>query len=230
VSASGSGLQQTERVAPYPPPARGESRLPPLLTVIAAIALQVLLPPRLVVGPKWVLPALEGLMVVALVIISPQRKVRANHPASRRISIAIAALVSLANATSLGLLTHYLLHHNVSNGRGLIFAGVLIWLTNLLIFALWYWEMDRGGPGKRAMGRDGPPDFLFPQMSDDRIEPREWRPKFIDYMYVSLTNNTAFSPTDTMPLTPMAKSVMGIQSVVSLMTIGLIVSRAVNIL
>jgi hypothetical protein len=107
---------------------------------------------------------------------------------------------------------------------------MLIWLTSLLIFALWYWEMDRGGPGKRAAGHDQPPDFLFPQMSDDRIEPLEWRPKFIDYLYVSLTNNTAFSPTDTMPLTPMAKSVMGIQAIASLVTIGLIVSRAVNIL
>ena len=83
---------------------------------------------------------------------------------------------------------------------------MLIWLTNLLIFALWYWEMDRGGPGQaRRRHTTAPPDFLFPQMSDDRIEPRDWRPKFIDYLYVSLTNNTAFSPTDTMPLTPMAK-------------------------
>ena len=156
--------------------------------------------------------------------------VEEEHPRRRRIALGLTAFVSAANIFSLGALTHHLLHHNVSNGRGLIFSGVLIWLTNLLIFALWYWEMDRGGPGKRAMGRDGRPDFLFPQMSDDRIEPLSWRPKFIDYLYVSLTNNTAFSPTDTMPLTPMAKSVMGLQSVVSLMTIGLIVSRAVNIL
>ena len=107
---------------------------------------------------------------------------------------------------------------------------MLIWLTNFLIFGLWYWEIDRGGPGQRAAGHDGAPDFLFPQMTDDRIEPRDWRPSFIDYLYVSLTNATAFSPTDTMPLTPMAKSVMGVQSLVSLVTIGLIVSRAVNIL
>ncbi len=131
---------------------------------------------------------------------------------------------------SLVELSHYLLHHDVSNGRELIGAGVLIWLTNFLIFSLWYWELDRGGPGRRAAGHDGPPDFLFPQMSDDRIEPLDWRPRFIDYLYVSLTNATAFSPTDTMPLTPMAKSMMGIQSVVSLVTVGLIVSRAVNIL
>ena len=107
---------------------------------------------------------------------------------------------------------------------------MLIWLTNFLIFALWYWELDRGGPGKRAAGHDQAPDFLFPQMSDDRIEPLNWRPQFIDYLYVSLTNATAFSPTDTMPLTPMAKSVMGIQSLVSLVTLGLIVARAVNVL
>ena len=107
---------------------------------------------------------------------------------------------------------------------------MLIWLTNFLIFALWYWETDRGGPGRRAAGHDRAPDFLFPQMSDDRIEPLEWRPQFIDYLYVSLTNATAFSPTDTMPLTPTAKIIMGMQSLVSLVTIGLIVSRAVNIL
>jgi uncharacterized membrane protein len=107
---------------------------------------------------------------------------------------------------------------------------VLIWLTNFLIFALWYWELDRGGPGRRAAGHDGAPDLLFPQMSDDRIEPLHWRPTFVDYLYVSLTNATAFSPTDTMPLTHGAKSIMGLQSLVSLVTIGLIISRAVNIL
>jgi uncharacterized membrane protein len=147
------------------------------------------------------------------------------------VALGLTAFVSAANIYSLGALTHFLLHHNPpGGGRPLIVAGVLIWLTNFLIFALWYWEMDRGGPGRRAAGHDGPPDFLFPQMSDDHIEPRDWRPKFIDYLYVSLTNATAFSPTDTMPLTPMAKTVMGVQSVVSLVTVGLIVSRAVNIL
>jgi uncharacterized membrane protein len=90
--------------------------------------------------------------------------------------------------------------------------------------------MDRGGPGRRAAGRDRAPDFLFPQMTDDRIEPVDWRPRFVDYLYVSLTNATAFSPTDTMPLSSAAKGTMGVQSLVSLVTIGLIVSRAVNIL
>jgi uncharacterized membrane protein len=148
----------------------------------------------------------------------------------RRWALALIAIVSAANIYSLAELTHFLLHSHVSNGRELIGSGALIWLTNFLIFSLWYWELDRGGPGKRAGGRDLAPDFLFPQMNDDAIEPRNWRPRFIDYLYLSLTNAMAFSPTDTMPLSATAKSVMGIQSLVSLVTIGLIISRAVNIL
>ena len=213
----------------YPPPPTGESLLQPLGTLLAAIVLQLFLPARLTVGPSWLVPALEGALLVGLFLAAP-RTLEREHPRRRTVAVGIIALVSAANVFSLAALTHFLLHHNVSNGRELIVSGVLIWLTNFLIFALWYWELDRGGPGKRASGHDTAPDFLFPQMNDDRIEPLHWRPKFIDYLYVSLTNATAFSPTDTMPLSPTAKSIMGVQSVVSLVTIGLIVSRAVNIL
>jgi uncharacterized membrane protein len=202
---------------------------PAQLTVLAAIALQLTLPSRLTVGPTWLLPALEGVLGIGLMMATPKR-IEHEHSIRRRIAISLIALVSAANVFSLVELTHYLLHHNVSNGRQLIVAGVLIWLTNFLIFALWYWEVDRGGPGLRAAGEDEAPDVLFPQMADDQIEPREWRPQFIDYLYVSLTNAAAFSPTDTMPLTHTAKSIMGVQSLVSLVTIGLIVSRAINIL
>jgi uncharacterized membrane protein len=214
---------------PYPPSPEAEPFWPAQLTVLLAIVVQVLLPERLTAGPGWLVPSMEGALLFGLIVVTPN-VVEDDHPRRRRIALSLTAFVTAANIFSLAALTHFLLHHNVADGRALIVAGVLIWLTNLLIFALWYWEMDRGGPGRRAAGRDGPPDFLFPQMSDDRIEPRDWRPKFVDYLYVSLTNNTAFSPTDTMPLTPMAKAVMGVQSVVSLLTIGLIVSRAVNIL
>ena len=206
-----------------------ESVWPAQLTVLAAIALQLSLPERLTVGPTWLVPALEGALVIGLAMATP-RELEGEHTLRRRFAVGLVAFVSAANTFSLATLTHYLLHHNVAEGQRLIVAGVVIWLTNFLIFGLWYWEIDRGGPGRRAAGNDGPPDFLFPQMSDDRIEPRDWRPKFIDYLYVSLTNAAAFSPTDTMPLTPMAKSIMGVQSIVSLVTIGLIVSRAVNIL
>jgi uncharacterized membrane protein len=197
--------------------------------VLTAIALQLLLPARLTVGPSWLVPGMEGALLLGMFMATP-RQLEHEHPRRRRAALGLTAFVSATNIFSLGALTHFLLHHNSPNGSELIVSGVLIWLTNFLIFALWYWEMDRGGPGRRAAGHDGPPDFLFPQMSDDHIEPRQWRPQFIDYLYVSLTNATAFSPTDTMPLTPTAKSVMGIQSLVSLVTIGLVVSRAVNIL
>jgi uncharacterized membrane protein len=217
---------------PYPPPPAGEPFWPAQLTVLAAIGLQLALPERLTAGPTWLVPALEGVLLAGLVIVN-RNQIEDEHPRRRRVALGLTAFVTAANIYSLGALTHFLLHHNPPGqtpGRDLIVSGVLIWLTNFLIFALWYWEMDRGGPGKRAAGRDRPPDFLFPQMSDDRIEPKFWRPSFIDYLYVSLTNATAFSPTDTMPLSAAAKGTMGVQSLVSLVTIGLIVSRAVNIL
>jgi uncharacterized membrane protein len=219
----------SEPARPYPPPPGAEAFWPIQATVLTAIGLQVGLSKRLTVGPAWLVPALEGVLLIGLSLATP-RQLEHEHTGRRRTAIALTALVSAANVFSLVELTHLLFHHNVANGHELIVSGMLIWLTNFLIFALWYWEIDRGGPGRRAAGHDAPPDFLFPQMSDDHIEPRYWRPQFIDYLYVSLTNATAFSPTDTMPLTPMAKCIMGVQSIVSLVTIGLVVSRAVNIL
>jgi uncharacterized membrane protein len=213
----------------YPPPPASEPFWPAQATILAAIALQLLLPARLIVGPKLLVPGLEGALLIGMFMATP-RQLEHEHTVRRRVALGLTAFVSAANIFSLGALTHFLLHHSTPNPRQLIVSGVLIWFTNLLIFGLWFWEIDRGGPGRRAAGHDGEPDFLFPQMSDDRIEPRDWRPTFIDYLYVSLTNNTAFSPTDTMPLTALAKCTMGIQSLVSLLTLGLIVSRAVNIL
>jgi len=217
------------RAREYPPPPAPEPAWPALATVLAAIVLQLTLPERLTVGPSWLLPALEGALLVGLTVAAP-KQLEGEHRRRRGIALGLIAFVSGANIFSLGALTHFLLHHHTNHPRELLFAGVLIWLTNFLIFALWYWELDRGGPGRRAAGRDQSPDFLFPQMSDDRIEPLNWRPQFIDYLYVSLTNATAFSPTDTLPLSAMAKSVMGVQSLVSLVTLGLIVARAVNVL
>jgi uncharacterized membrane protein len=213
----------------YPPPACAEPAWPSQLTALAAIALQLSLPDRLSAGTRWLLPGLEVVLLVGLLTATP-RRLEGHHTVRRRVAVGLIALVSLANAFSLSLLVHLLLHHRPVHGRELIIAGMLIWLTNFMIFGLWYWEIDRGGPGRRAAGEDGPPDFLFPQMNDDNVQPEGWRPRFIDYLYVSLTNAAAFSPTDTMPLTATAKSVMGLQSIISLVTIGLIVARAVNIL
>jgi hypothetical protein len=230
LSRSVSDLSSSPKGSPYPPPPGGEPHWPAQLTVLAAIALQLLLPSRLTVGSKWILPGLEAVMLLALFIASPQR-LEAPHSLRRQLTLATTAIVSLANGISLALLAHYLLHHGSPHAHQLIIAGTLIWLTNVLIFSLWYWEIDRRGPGLRAAGLDGPPDFLFPNMTDEiaRLSPG-WRPRFVDYFYVSLTNATAFSPTDTMPLTAQAKMMMGLQSLVSLVTLGLVVARAVNIL
>ncbi len=214
---------------PYPPPRRPEPFWPAQATVITAIVLQLLLPDRLIAGPRWLLPAMEAALLVGLSFATP-RQLERPHRTRRRVAVSLTGLVSLANIISLGLLARQLLHHGSPNPRQLIYAGMLIWVTNVLIFGLWYWEQDRGGPGQRAAGLDGPPDFLFPQMADDRIEPIHWRPRFFDYLYVSLTNAMALSPTDTMPLSQAAKGMMGLQSVASLVTIGLIIARAVNIL
>jgi uncharacterized membrane protein len=213
----------------YPPAARPERPWPAQLSVGVAVALQLALPGRLEAGPRWLVPALELSLLAVLVIATP-RQLQREHSRRRALALTLIGVVSFANVASLVLLSHELLQHGSPNARQLISAGALIWLTNVIIFGLWYWETDRGGPGVRAAGHDQAPDFLFPQMSDDRVEPLDWRPQFLDYLYVALTNATAFSPTDTMPLTVRAKSIMGIQSLVSLVTIGLVVARAVNIL
>lgn len=217
---------------PYPPPPRGESHWPPQLTMVVAILLQVLIPNRLSVGEqiKWALPTLEGVMLVGLVIASPQR-LEAPHSVRRMLTLSITGVVSIANGIALVLLARLLLQHNIQQGRQLIVAGSEIWLTNVLLFAFWYWEMDRGGPGLRAAGLDERPDFQFPQMTDEvGALYRSWRPQFVDYLYLSLTNAIAFSPTDTMPLSSQSKLTMGFQSLISLVTMGLVISRAVNIL
>jgi uncharacterized membrane protein len=214
---------------PYPPPGVSEPFWPAQLTVVATIALQFSLPGRLTVGPFWLVPSIEGLLLSGVVLSTPN-VIDDEHPRRRRVTLSLISFASAANIYSLAALCKYLLHHDVNHGSQLLLSGIVIWLTNFLIFGLWFWELDRGGPGKRVTGRDTPPDFLFPQMTDDTIEPRDWRPKFFDYLYVALTNATAFSPTDTMPLTATAKGMMGVQAVVSLVTLGLIVARAVNIL
>jgi hypothetical protein len=201
----------------------------PQLVVGCAIALQLSLSENVTVGPNWLFPALEGALLIGLVIVSPHPNVR-NSPLRRRVAMGMIGLVSAANIASLILLSHRLLHGGKANGHQLILSGVVLWCTNVLLFGLWYWEIDRGGPAARVRGERDTADFLFPQMTSPRYAPKNWTPKLVDYLYVSLTNATAFSPTDTMPLTPTAKWMMSAQSVASLVTVGLVVARAVNIL
>jgi hypothetical protein len=206
----------------------------PQLIVAGAIVLDVSLPDKLTLGPQWLLPGFEGLLLLGLMIASPHPRMRHSR-LRRRLSLGLISLVSAVNLVSLFLLVHYLLHHvphgnRPESGRPLILAGIVLWVTNVLLFGLWYWELDRGGPIARVMTPEALPDFLFPQMTETRYAPPGWTPDLIDYLYVSFTNASAFSPTDTMPLTAIAKILMTTQAIAALLTIGLVVARAVNIL
>jgi hypothetical protein len=204
----------------------------PQALVAAAIVLDFALPSKLTLGPSWLLPGVEGLLLIGLVFFSPNEQVR-DSPLRRRVAIGLIALVSAVNVVSLYLLAHYLLHGHPSNKNGpaLMFSGVALWGTNVLLFALWYYEIDRGGPVARMLDKNYYPDFMFIQMTEDAkpLVPGEWKPGLTDYLYLSFTNGTAFSPTDTMPLTARAKWLMSIQAMVSLVVVILVVSRAVGL-
>ena len=165
---------------------------------------------------------------MVLLIANPGR-ISKEETRLRIVGLALIALISIANVVSLLELIHALLYGSRAAGRPLVYASVPIWLTNVIVFGLWYWELDRGGPAGRQQSEHRAPDFLFPQMSTPGASPG-WTPQFLDYLYTSFTNATAFSPTDTMPLTAWAKLLMMVQSLASLVTVAVVVSRAVNIL
>jgi uncharacterized membrane protein len=208
----------------------GEPRWPVSLFVVIAIGLQLTLPQRLAVLPRFVLPALALVLLIGLVSANPKRISR-HSPRLRAASMALIGLLSVANAVSAGRLIVGLIQGTEGKDAGPLLAnGAAIWLTNVIVFALWYWELDRGGPGARANAHREYPDFLFPQMENPELAPDHWEPGFVDYLYVSFTNATAFSPTDVLPLTPWTKLTMLIQEAISLSTVGLVIARAVNIL
>jgi uncharacterized membrane protein len=197
--------------------------------LVAALILYVTLPTKLILGPTWVMPALELLLVVGLWLDRP-RAGRATARRDRTIVLVLLAMVAAANLASLELLVHYLLHGGKAGGRPLILASIVIWLTNVAVFALWFWQLDRGGPDRRSRGDDArDADFLFVQMTEPTVAPG-WLPTFVDYLYLSFTNATAFSPTDTMPLTDRAKLMMMGESLISLVTVLLVAARAVSVL
>lgn len=209
----------------------GEPRLYVALTVLVAIALQLVLPAKLGIRPKYLIPGLETAVLVALMITNPGRFTRRSG-ALRGLGLLLLGLVILANVVSAALLIDDLLHSRGPAGDPiqLLTSAGDIYLTNIIAFGLLYWEFDRGGPVARTHADEQHPDFLFPQMSSPDLAPTHWEPTILDYVYLSLTNATAFSPTDTMPMSRSAKVSMGLQSIVSLMTIGLAIARVTNIL
>src|SRR4029453_4695841 len=207
---------------------RGEHRWPAALAVLAAIALQFVLPADLALRPRWLLPAVEIVLFVVLALASPTRINRESR-VLRTLGLLLVLAVGAANAISAGLLG-YRIVTGETDAPVLCVKGATGWFTNVVGFALWYWEADRGGPAARANGRRPFPDFLFAEMTVPQLVPTDWEPTFVDYFFLLFTNATAFSPTDTIPLTSWAKLTMAAQATVSLVTVALVVSRAVNIL
>jgi hypothetical protein len=200
------------------------------------MALYVSLPGRVISGThasnvfRLLVPALGLVLLIPLAVAAPHRHVDESGR-RRTAAIALTAVVSIANAASLALLIHYLLlGGHVVHARQLLLAGGEVWWTNVIVFALWYWELDGGGPPARLRSPGAPRDFAFVQMTDPEVAAPAWRPRFGDYVYVSFTNASAFSPTDTLPLSRTAKWLMMAQATVSVLTLLLVAARAVNTL
>jgi hypothetical protein len=201
------------------------------LAVMFAISLQLVLNNKLTVGPKYVTAGFEILLVLALAV-SVNRSHKLVIHLRRIMAIILIALISIANIASLVLVIENLFSTTKQvTGNELILSAIAIYLTNIIVFGLWYWELDSGGSQAQSVDV-APIDFLFPQITVKEEVPalKNWNPTFFDYLYTSTTNASAFSPTDTMPLTHRAKALMGLQSTVSLITIALVAARAVNIL
>lgn len=207
---------------------QAEPRWPASVALVVCAGLYLALPNRLVVGPKWILPVL---IILPLIPLSAGRH---RHPNESRhvrwLTLSLIALVTAANVASMTLLVHHLLHTRVVQGRALIYSAVAVWLTNVIVFGLWFWEIDRGGPHRRSGGSELWPDLQFPQMENPDLAPPGWRPSFADYLYTAFANGTSFAPADAMPLSVRMKTLFLGESLVSLITIAVVAARAVNIL
>jgi hypothetical protein len=202
--------------------------------------------PHLTLGPRWVAPAFEIAMLVPLSVATAWTQQRARSATEeshwlaigrhrrwiRRAAVLLTAAVMLINFGALVSVTQALLKGaRGPSGQSLLLDALNIWFTNVVVFALWFWSIDEGGPAARGLSaKDAPPDLLFPQMLGDGDKDPAWTPSFLDYLYVAFTNATAFSPTDTLPLSVRCKMLMALQAFVSLLTVGMVAARAVNIL
>jgi hypothetical protein len=239
-STSKAALHDAQRAAHWV--GEHERCWPAELAIVTAVALYLVLPSGLLVGPRFLLPLLDLLLLLvirgtaAVQDTTPSDRgalAFARHPGEHRrhrgACIGLILLITFSNAVTLTLLSLRILDHaNSTSGKQLLLAALAIWVTNVLVFALWYWETDRGGPGgrTRSSGEPQEEDFRFPQEDQDR----GFLPSFVDYLYLAFTNATAFSPTDALPVTHRAKLAMMLQSLVSLLTVLLVAARAVNIL
>lgn len=200
------------------------------IVVLVAILLQIALPDIFSDTARYLIPGVEALLLIALAFTTPHKRVFRSF--TRRLNaLLLIGLVTIANGYALGVVADKLLKGgHIANGRELVLSAINIYLTNIIIFALWYWEMDGGGPGQRQQAKRYEQDFLFPQQRHENFKHPEWKPMFTDYLYVSNSNAITFGPADTMPLSRRAKLLMMSQATISLIVIALVAARAVSIL
>jgi hypothetical protein len=216
----------------------GEPRWPMALAVLAAGALHAVLPtqlrqlpPELLGDSRWWYLVVVAVLLAALIIGDPGRIDRPSRWL-RVLTIALIALISADNAVQAGRLVASILSTNpfTEDANKLLIAGGSIWLANVIGFSLWYWEVDRGGSVPRSRGSTTKPAFVFPEMINPQFVEKDWYPTFVDYLHLSFTTATAFSPTDVSAVKPWAKLLMMLEEAISLLVAILVVARAVNIL
>lgn len=211
---------------------KGEPRWPSTLAVVFIIGLPFVLPYRLGLGwTRWLFTAAEIVLVIALTVADPGIIDRRTD-ITRGLAIALTAVLVATSLYATARLVYEIVQAApaLQNATTLLVTGGLIWLDTVITFSLLYWELDGGGPATRFLDPRPFPDLAFPQQLNPGMCPPGWRPLYLDYLYLGVTNALAFSPTDVMPLARWAKVVMGLQSLVSVVILGLVVANAVNIL
>ena len=218
----------------YEEPTSVEPRWPVALAIGSFIAITVALhfivPHRPTLGPAWLIPAVELAMLALLLAADPARLAEHRRPL-RRAALALMLILAAAVFASTAALIKDLVDGGpvTNSATTLLATGGLTWLGNVLVFGLLYWLLDSGGPVARYRGERPYPDFAFSQQLSPELAPPGWHPRYVDYAILGLTTSTAFSPTDVMPMRPWAKLMMSAQSVISLVLIGLVIARAVNV-
>ena len=212
----------------------GESRWPMTVVLVTYVAITVVLalavPESEILGPRWLVPALEIALLAALIAADPTQLHRRSKWLRPLAITLIVALTVLAIVADVELIVDLIEGNEVTNSAtSLLASGALIWLGTALVFGLLYWELDSGGPLARYQRRREFPDFAFTQQINPDLAPPGWRPRYVDYLALGFTTSTAFSPTDVMPMAPWAKLTMALQSLISLTVIGLVIARAVNV-
>jgi hypothetical protein len=218
MAASRSAPQVTEKP---------EHRWPPLAAVVVAVAIYALLPPSFIGVPHWILPVVATMLAIPLILLNPRHFTRETRW-SRWISIGLTVvLVTFNQVEVIGIFRELL--SGSAHGPAVLLNSAQVWATDIIAFGLAYWELDGRGPVSRRLPADPEArDFRFPQ--EDTGRPTPWRPVFVDYLYFSLSNMIAFSPTDVMPFTSRAKGLMALQAITGFGLLALVIARAVNIL